>query len=434
MDKAGAYGIQGLGAALVESVRGDFYTVVGLPVSGLVRLFDALGRPYAFTGLDTPVEPVTDAAPPPTVAWLPDRPGIALLDQTRLPTAEVIVPLEFVDQVAEAIQGLRVRGAPAIGVTAAMGLAVSLTNWLEHHEDATAAEALGQVRAFADQLAATRPTARNLQHMLDRMCAHLDSAAEAPFGSGDTSDPSHDSCPVPWAGHPLARAAVVCAESIRSEDIAMCRAIGEAGWPLFPPEGVRILTHCNTGTLATAGAGTALSILYRLHEEGVPLQVLACEARPVLQGARLTAWELQRRGVDVTLITDSMAGAAMSAGQADAVVLGADAICANGDVVNKIGTYALGVLAREHGLPFYVAAPRSTVAMDVARAEDIPIEVREPDEIRVIRGNPIAPTDVPVWNPAFDRTPHHLVTALITDRGVIRPPFGPGLKAQMDET
>ena len=382
---------------------------------------------------------MTDPTPPPTVAWLPDRPGIALLDQTRLPTAEVIVPLEFVDQVAEAIQGLRVRGAPAIGVTAAMGLAVSLTNWLEHHAEATADEALSQVRAFADQLAATRPTARNLQHMLDRMCSHLAEFAGLGSGAGEGEggegggDPAGEVSPVSWADHPLARAAVRCAESIRSEDVAMCHAIGEAGWPLFPPEGVRILTHCNTGTLATAGAGTALSILYRLRDEGVPLQVFACEARPVLQGARLTAWELQRGGVDVTLITDSMAGAAMASGKVDAVVLGADAICANGDVVNKIGTYALAVLAREHGIPFYVAAPRSTVAMDVARADDIPIEVREPDEVRVIRGNPIAPTDVSVWNPAFDRTPHHLVTALITDRGVIRPPFGPALKAQMDE-
>ncbi len=362
---------------------------------------------------------------PLVIGWLQNRPGIVLLDQTLLPREEVILELEDIEAVAESIKALRVRGAPAIGVTAAVGLAACMTTWLQRPENEASSRAVvaEQLERWSDILFATRPTARNLGNMLDRMKSSF--AAETPASEADL--------PVEWAAHPLARELVAEAERIRLEDILMCRGMGDAGLTLLPKSGARILTHCNTGALATAGMGTALAVIYRAFETELPLQVYACEARPVLQGARLTAWELDRAGVDVTLITDSMAGALMAEGKVDLVILGADAVCANGDVVNKIGTYALALLAREHGLPFYVAAPRSTFAPELASANDVPIEEREPDEVRTVFGTQTAPAGVNVWNPAFDRTPSELITAIVTDRGVLRPPYGPAIQKLLSE-
>lgn len=357
---------------------------------------------------------------PLVIGWLADRPGILLLDQTLLPSEEVILELEEITAVAESIKSLRVRGAPAIGVSAAVGLAACMTTWLQSPAtgDVTRAQAAQKLADWSALLYATRPTARNLGNMLDRMKTAF--AVESVVEDGDV--------PVAWPTHPFARELVAEAERIRLEDIVMCRGMGDAGLTVLPEAGARILTHCNTGALATAGMGTALAVIYRAFESELPLEVYACEARPVLQGARLTAWELDRAGVDVTLITDSMAGALMAEGKVDLVILGADAVCANGDVVNKIGTYALALLAREHGLPFYVAAPRSTFAPELASAQDVPIEEREADEVRTVFGTQTAPANVNVWNPAFDRTPADLITAIVTDRGVLRPPYAPAIR------
>jgi len=361
---------------------------------------------------------------PLVIGWLDDRPGIILLDQTQLPRDEVILDLEDIDAVAESIKSLRVRGAPAIGVTAAMGLAACLTAWLQQPDtdEVSRAAIAQQLEAWSRVLLATRPTARNLSNMLDRMRESF--VAETPASDTDV--------PVQWAVHPVARELVAEAERIRLEDIVMCRGMGDAGLTVLPETGARILTHCNTGALATAGMGTALAVIYRAFETELPVEVYACEARPVLQGARLTAWELDRAGVEVTLITDSMAGALMAEGKVDLVILGADAVCANGDVVNKIGTYTLALLAREHGLPFYVAAPRSTFAPELASAQDVPIEEREADEVRTVFGTATAPSGVNVWNPAFDRTPANLITAIVTDRGVLRPPYGPAIRELLE--
>lgn len=360
---------------------------------------------------------------PLVIDWLEDRPGIVLLDQTLLPETEVILELEDIDSVGEAISSLRVRGAPAIGVAAAVGLAACMTDWLQAPErEGLGREAVArQLHAWSDLLYATRPTARNLGNMLERM--------KAAFAAGT---PESEDLPVGWATNDFARELVAEAERIRLEDIVMCRGMGDAGLTVLPESGARILTHCNTGALATAGMGTALAVIYRAFETERPLEVYACEARPVLQGARLTAWELDRAGVDVTLITDSMAGALMAEGKVDLVILGADAVCANGDVVNKIGTYALALLAREHGLPFYVAAPRSTFAPQLASAQEVPIEERDADEVRTVFGTPTAPNEVKVWNPAFDRTPAELITAIVTDQGVLRPPYGPAIRELLE--
>lgn len=362
---------------------------------------------------------------PQVIGWRLAGPGIVLLDQTRLPHEEHHIDLVNIEGVAEAITALRVRGAPAIGVAAAMGLAACMTAWLQKPDQArvTRDGAAEQLAEWARRLTATRPTARNLGTMLQR----LESAFRTEAGSG--ADSEQTELPVAWATHALARELVTEAERIRVEDALMCAAMGKAGLEIFPEKGARVLTHCNTGALATAGTGTALAVIYEASASEIPVTVYACEARPVLQGARLTTWELGRAGIDVTLITDSMAGALMAEGRVDLVILGADAVCANGDVVNKIGTYTLGLLAREHGLPFYVVAPRSTFAPELASAADVPIEERDADEVRSLGGCATAPSDVAVWNPAFDRTPAELVTAIITDRGILRPPYGPAIRS-----
>jgi len=311
--------------------------------------------------------------------------ALEILDQTRLPGAEVRLKLRTPDEVIEAISSLRVRGAPAIGIAAAYALVLAAG-------DANA------VRVAAPAVAAARPTAVNLRWAVDRMLACLAGApADAP------------------------RAALqVEADAMAREDEEACRAIGRHGAQLLAPR-TTVLTHCNAGSLATACFGTALGVIYAAVESGKSVAVYADETRPLLQGARLTAWELQRAGIDVTLVADVVAGSLLRAGRIDAVIVGADRIAANGDVANKIGTYPLAVLASTHGVPFYVAAPRSTFDLACPDGSRIPIEERPAAEVTEGFGVSTAPKGVSVYSPAFDVTPADLVTALITEVGVIRP-------------
>ena len=319
------------------------------------------------------------------------RDEVRLLDQRLLPGEETWVALTTADEVAEAIRTLAVRGAPAIGVAAAYGLAV------EARRGATPE----QMRVAAELLARARPTAVNLEWAVRRMARRI--------------------------GEP---AAVILAEAhaIRDEDEASCRRIGALGAPLLPPE-ARVLTHCNAGALATAAYGTALGIVRAAREAGRLEHVYADETRPFFQGARLTAWELQRDGIPVTVLTDGMAGWLMARGEISCVVVGADRIAGNGDVANKIGTYGLAVLARHHAIPFYVAAPWSTFDPSLATGAGIPIEERDSDEVVRIFGRLIAPEGVPARYPAFDVTPAALVTAIVCERGVLRAPYGPAIRA-----
>ncbi|HZZ84181.1 MAG TPA: S-methyl-5-thioribose-1-phosphate isomerase [Anaeromyxobacteraceae bacterium] len=305
---------------------------------------------------------------------------VRLLDQRRLPAAEEWLELTTAEEVADAIRTLAVRGAPAIGVAAAYGLAV----------EARRGASAERLRAAATLLAGARPTAVNLAWAVRRMSRLLDQGPAALLAE---------------------------AHAIRDEDEASCRRIGALGAPLIP-RGARVLTHCNAGALATAGYGTALGLVRAAVEAGNPIAVFADETRPFFQGARLTAWELQRDGIPVTVLTDGMAGWLMQRGEISCVVVGSDRIAANGDVCNKIGTYGLAVLARHHGLPFYVAAPWSTVDLATATGADIPIEERGADEVVRINGALIAPEGVPARYPAFDVTPAALVTAIVTERGV----------------
>jgi methylthioribose-1-phosphate isomerase len=316
---------------------------------------------------------------------------VRLLDQRLLPAEETWLALVTAEEVADAIRTLAVRGAPAIGVAAAYGLAV------EARRGATPE----RLRAAAELLARARPTAVNLEWAVRRMSRRI--------------------------GEP-AGAVLAEAHAIRDEDEASCRRIGALGAPLLPPE-ARVLTHCNAGALATAAYGTALGIVRAAREAGRLEHVFADETRPFLQGARLTAWELKRDGIPVTILTDGMAGWLMARGEISCVVVGADRIAANGDVANKIGTYGLAVLARHHDIPFYVAAPWSTFDPSLSTGAGIPIEERGADEVLRIFGRLIAPEGVPARYPAFDVTPAGLVTAIVTERGVLRPPYGPAIRA-----
>jgi methylthioribose-1-phosphate isomerase len=331
------------------------------------------------------------------------------LDQTLLPTEERWLRLETADAVAEAICSLRVRGAPAIGIAGAYGLAVGAAAALRADHDQIGAA----FDACRDMLLATRPTGRNLGWALERVSRAFHGAL------GDR----------PEAAVSAARAE---ADAVARDEVAMCQRIGEWGLTLMPEEGATVMTHCNAGALATAGLGTALAPIYLAHREGRSIRVAATETRPVLQGARLTTWELSRAGVDATLLTDSMAGALFQKGGVNLVVVGADRIAANGDVANKIGTYALAVLAAHHGIPFYVAAPRSTFDRHLASGDDIEIELRDEDEVRRGLGRTTVPEGVSVWNPAFDVTPATLVTAIVTDGGILRPPYGPAIRRLLD--
>jgi methylthioribose-1-phosphate isomerase len=338
---------------------------------------------------------------------------VVMIDQRKLPADEVYVRCKSAPEVARAIKAMVIRGAPAIGVAAAMGIALGMRRNTATGTQKFAAE----FQKTCDLMAATRPTAVNLFWAIDRMKRVLAAAAEAGESVGQIKDR-------------LDREA----EAIHDEDLASCRAMGAFGAPLVPAE-ARILTHCNAGALATAGYGTALGVIRGAVEAGKRVAVFADETRPFLQGARLTAWELLRDGIETTVITDNMAGALMRQGRVNFAVVGADRIAANGDTANKIGTYGVAVLAREHGIPFYVAAPVSTIDLSTPDGSRIPIEERNPKEVTHVGKSQLAPHGALVWNPAFDVTPHHLITGIITDKGVCRPPYLESLvRACEDET
>ena len=349
------------------------------------------------------VSPVFPGVPVP-VRWSDDGRAIQLLDQTLLPGEERYLRLETVEAVAEAISSLRIRGAPAIGIAAALGLAMGTRRRFEGGGGTGGGDLESGFRKDMDLLRATRPTAVNLPWALDRLSRVF----------AETS---------PEGAERQAQALAQEADAIADEDREMCRLIGENGVELIPEQGAGVLTHCNAGALATGGIGTALAPIYVAHARGIPIRLYADETRPLLQGARLTAWEASTAGVATTVITDSMACALMAEGRVNLVIVGADRVAANGDVANKIGTYGVAVLARHHGIPFYVALPRTTFDPGAAGGEEIPIEERNPSELERCGGGRVVPPGVSVLNRAFDVTPAHLVTAFITDGGILRPPF-----------
>jgi methylthioribose-1-phosphate isomerase len=346
---------------------------------------------------------VSASAIPRAVEWVGGPAGfVRLIDQTLLPGTLTYRDCRTALDVWEAIRSLRVRGAPAIGVAAALGVVLGV----QGHAPATYGERLREVCAY---LRTSRPTAVNLFWALARMERCFAGCSEqAPQG---------------WTERLLAEA-----RAIAEEDARMCQAIGAAGAALVG-EGCGVLTHCNTGALATAGCGTALAVLYTAAEQGKRFRVFADETRPLLQGARLTAWELRQAGLDVTLLCDSMAGQVMKEGRVQLVLVGADRIAANGDTANKIGTYGLAVLARAHDIPFYVAAPSSTFDLSLATGDGIPIEQRDPGEVTHGFGRQTAPEGVGVYNPAFDVTPQRLLSGIITEKGLIRPVTAEAIRA-----
>jgi methylthioribose-1-phosphate isomerase len=341
----------------------------------------------------------------PTLAWTPD--GVRFIDQTKLPLEESYVLATTYEQVADVIVTMVVRGAPAIGVSAAYGVALGL----QGATAATAAEFAPEFERICARLAGTRPTAVNLFWAIDRMkrlFANL-------LASGATLGQ-------------IKERILAEAHAMYEEDIAACKAMGAFGGALLPQEG-GVLTHCNAGALATCGYGTALGVIRSAVEQGKQIHVFADETRPFLQGARLTAWELMADHIPTTVICDNMAASLMRAGRIQAVVVGADRIAANGDVANKIGTYNVAILAHEHGIPFYVAAPWSTIDLATATGEGIPIEERPQVEVTHHGGKQLTPNDVGICNPAFDVTPAKYVTAIFTERGVLRAPYDESLKA-----
>ena len=335
----------------------------------------------------------------PTIAWQDS--DIVMIDQRKLPAAEIYVTCRSVNDVARAIKTMVIRGAPAIGVCAAMGLALGA----ERSKATGTKRFTTEFQRNSELLAATRPTAVNLFWAIERM--------KQSFASGA------------WAGESVDQLKARLraeADRIHDDDIASCRAIGAHGATVVPAEAC-ILTHCNAGALATAGYGTALGVIRGAVAAGRKVRVLADETRPFLQGARLTAWELVKDGIDTTVITDNMAGAIMRAGDVDLVVVGADRIAANGDTANKIGTYTVAVLAKEHGIPFYVAAPWSTIDLATPDGDAIPIEERAAREVTHVGATQLAPDGAHVRNPSFDVTPHKYITAIITERGIFKAPF-----------
>ena len=339
----------------------------------------------------------------PTIEWKDD--AVVMIDQRKLPASEVYVTCKTANEVAKAIKTMVIRGAPAIGVAAAMGIAVGMTR-----SRATGTKQFTtEFQKTCDLMAGTRPTAVNLFWAIERMKKTFAAAAQ----DGQSVDE-------------IKKRLVAEARAIHDEDVHSCRTMGAHGATLVPSS-ARILTHCNAGALATAGYGTALGVIRAAAEQGKTIAVLADETRPFLQGARLTAWELVRDGINTTVITDNMAGAMMRQGQVDLVVVGADRIAANGDVANKIGTYTVAVLAKEHGIPFYVAAPLSTVDLNTPDGSRIPIEERNEREVTHVGSNRLTPDGAQIRNPAFDVTPAQYVTAIITERGIARAPFAESL-------
>ncbi len=332
--------------------------------------------------------------------------AVVMIDQRKLPAQEIYVRCRTSAEVARAIKTMVIRGAPAIGVAAAMGIALGARKSKATGTQKFAAE----FYKICELMAGTRPTAVNLFWAIERMKRAFAAAAEA----GESVDQIKDRLDAE-------------AQAIHDEDVASCRAMGAFGAAVVPGD-ARILTHCNAGALATAGYGTALGVIRGAVEAGKQVTVYADETRPFLQGARLTAWELVRDGIPTTVITDNMAAALMRQGRVNFVVVGADRIAANGDTANKIGTYGVAVLAREHGIPFYVAAPLSTIDLDTPDGSLIPIEERSPKEVTHVGGAQLAPDGALVWNPAFDVTPHHFIAGIITEKGIFRAPYTESLK------
>jgi methylthioribose-1-phosphate isomerase len=335
------------------------------------------------------------------IEWLGNR--VRIIDQTRLPREEVYLELDDYQSLASAIAELKIRGAPAIGIAGAYAVALGALKI----DSVARSTFLERLRAVIGAIAATRPTARNLFRALERMQRVVESGGDVPQ---------------------IKSRLVSEAQKIHAEEAAATERLSRFGAELIP-DGATVLTHCDTGPLATSGYGTGLGVIKMAHERGKSPRVLATETRPLLQGARLTTWELKRAGIPVTLITDSMAGYFMHRGEVTCVIVGADRIAANGDTANKIGTYSLAVLAQENGIPFYIAAPTTTIDPLIAGGDDIPIEQRRADEVTRFQGVNIAPEGVNAANPAFDVTPHRYITAIITEKGVIREPYETGIKS-----
>jgi len=342
-----------------------------------------------------------------TLEWTDS--GVRFIDQTKLPTEETYVTCKTYQQVADVIRNMVVRGAPAIGVAAAMGIALGVKN----SKATTGAELKPQFDQICDVMGKTRPTAVNLFWAIRRMQEKFEYLRMRPIPQ-------------------IKQALIEEAQRMHAEDIATNQAMGRHGATLMPASG-GVLTHCNAGALATCGYGTALGVIRAAIEQGKKIHVYADETRPFLQGSRLTAWELMKDGIPTTVISDNMAGAMMNQGKIGAIVVGADRIAANGDVANKIGTYTVAVLAKEHAIPFYVAAPFSTIDLDTPDGSKIPIEQRNPREVTHFAGKAVTPEGVEIENPAFDVTPARFVTAIITERGIVRAPYQKTLRKLSEE-
>ena len=345
----------------------------------------------------------------PTLQWTPE--GVSFLDQTKLPAEETYVLARDYREVAAAIRDMIVRGAPAIGVSGAMGVALGI----ERSQAATLDELSAEVETICATLAATRPTAVNLF-----------------WGIGQIRERYNELSARGASIAEIKATVVALAQQLYDEDIAACRQMGAFGAELLPKEGT-VLTHCNAGALATCGYGTALGVIRGAVERGHRLDVLADETRPFLQGARLTAWELMKDGIPTTVLCDNMSAHLMSQGRVQAVIVGADRIAANGDTANKIGTYGLAIIAKEHGIPFYVAAPWSTIDVNTATGAGIPIEQRDAREVTHSNGKQMTPDGVGIENPAFDVTPSRYIAAIITERGLLRAPFGESIASMAGE-
>lgn len=332
-----------------------------------------------------------------SIEWRDDH--LRIIDQTYLPKREVYSDIRDVGRIWESIKKLRVRGAPAIGIAAAYGLYMGIKDLPESSFESFWVE----VERVAEYLEGARPTAVNLKWATDRI---------------KTTIQAHKEKPIPE----IKEIVLKTAKTIHAEDKRICKTIGEEGAKLVDKE-ARVLTHCNTGSLATGQYGTALSVIFHAHEEGKDIHVWVDETRPLMQGSRLTAWELMNAEIPMKIITDSAAGSLMQQGKVDLVVVGTDRVAANGDTANKIGTYPLAVLAKENEIPFYVAVPLSTIDMELDSGDDIPIEERDDEEITTFNGSRVAPDKAETYNPAFDVTPHRYITGFITEKGLIEPPF-----------
>jgi len=334
------------------------------------------------------------------IEWLGNK--LKIIDQTKLPETTAFVELSDYHEVVAAIREMKVRGAPAIGVAAAYGIALGAQNIKTESKD----RFISQLDQILQAFSAARPTAANLFRTIDRMKKIASTTDDTPI---------------------IKQALIDEAKRIHSEEEAATERLSQLGAELIK-DGFTILTHCNTGSLATAGYGTALGIIKAARKQGKKIDVIATETRPLLQGARLTAWELIQENIPATLITDSMAGHFINQGKVSCVIVGADRIAANGDVANKIGTYTLAVLAAENGIPFYVAAPTSTIDLSLNSGAEIPIEERNPEEVTSIGGVILAPQGIKAANPAFDVTPHRYITAIITEKGIVKEPYGDRMK------